>query len=129
MAHSTATSNPRSRPGHAERTAFKKRVGKSFGDLDGKYFDFDRKLVARVLDTLRGAMDEGAAQMEMVADERMFEKSLSGTFSRTALHLDRMARRLGKLLDDVGSATGYPKIGANFPLMHAVVRRLPIRPA
>ena len=128
MAQHTATpSNSRCRPGHAERTIFKNRVTKGSENLEGKYFEFDRKIVTGVLDALRGDINEGAAQMGMVADERMFEKSLSGTLSRTALHLDQMARRLAQLLDDVASATGYPKLATDSRLEQALVRRLPIR--
>ena len=126
MAHrNPAHRNSRQRLG-CSRAVAASRGTKISGDLERKCFEFDRKIVARVLDTLQGAINEGAAQMEMVADERMFDQSLSGTFSRTAQHLDRMARRLAKLIDDVANATGYPKI-ANYPVERAVVRRLPLR--
>ena len=39
-------------------------------DLERQYFEFDRKIVAEVLDTLRNAIAEGATQMAMVADEQ-----------------------------------------------------------
>lgn len=112
--------------GHPEFMS--KRGTENSDDLERKYFDFDRKIVALALNTLRVAVNRGATQMEMVAEERMFEKSLSGTFSRAAHHLDQMERTLGKLLDDVASATGYPRIAAASPLRQAVVRRLPVRP-
>ena len=106
---SPAPGNRRCRLGHSERIVIEKR-GKISGDLERKCFEFDREIVAGVLDTLQGAITEGAAHMEMVADEQMFDKSLSGTFSRTARHLNRMACKLEKLLGDVTNATGYPKI-------------------
>jgi hypothetical protein len=96
-------------------------------DLERQYFEFDRKIVAEVLDTLRNAIAEGATQMAMVADERMFDRSLSGTFSRTALHLDRMGGRLEKLLGEVGQASGYPKLAVERPAKTGVLRRLPDR--
>jgi hypothetical protein len=120
-----ALSNTRWQLGHPEFVS--KRGTEKSDDLERKYFDFDRKIVALALNTLRGAVNQGATQMEMVADERMFEKSLSGTFSRAAHHLDQMERTLGKLLNDVASATGYPRIAAASPLGRAVVRRLPVR--
>jgi len=123
---SPAPGNSRCRFGHSERTVTEHR-GKISGDLERSCFEFDRKIVAGVLDTLQGAIDEGAAQMETVADERMFDQSLSGTFSRTARHLNRMARKLEKLLGDVANATGYPKIAMDYPGAGAVLRRLPER--
>jgi hypothetical protein len=122
-----APGNSRCRLDHSERTVTEKRGTKIPGDLDRKCFEFDREIVAGILDTLQGAINAGAAQMEMVADERMFDKSLSGTFSRTAQHLNRMARKLEKLLDDVTNATGYPKLAMDYPVERAVVRRLPNR--
>lgn len=124
---SPAPSNSRDRLGRSERTATENRGIKISSDLERKCFEFDRGIVAGVLDTLQGAINEGATQMEMVADERMFDKSLSETFSRTAQHLNRMARKLEKLLGEVADATGYPKIAMDYPIGRAVVRRLPIR--
>jgi hypothetical protein len=122
-----ALSNTRCQLGHPEFMS--KRGTENSDDLERKYFDFDRKIVALALSTLRGAVNQGATQMEMVADERMFEKSLSGTFSRAAHHLDQMECTLRKLLDDVASATGYPRIAAASSPGRAVVRRLPVRQA
>ena len=117
---STASSNSRFRVGHADRAH---NLRSKVSNLDQKCFEFDRKVVAGVLDTLQAAVNQGATQMEMVADERMFNQSLSGAFTRSAHHLDRMAHRLERLLEDVASATGYPKIA----LGRAVIRRLPTR--
>jgi hypothetical protein len=47
-------------------------------------------MVAGFLDALQDVLDDGAAQMEMVADERMFDAALSGTFAATAQNLYRM---------------------------------------
>jgi hypothetical protein len=119
--------NSRYRLNHSQRTVTARRGTKTAGDLERTYFEFDRKIVAGVLETVRGAINEGAVQMEMVADERMFDKSLSGTFSRTAQQLNQIARKLEKLLDDVANTTGYPEIAMDSQVGRAVVRRLSTR--
>lgn len=124
---SVALGNSRYRVGCSQRAVVASRGAKVPGDLERKYFEYDRKIVAGVLDTLQAAVNEGAAQMEMVADERMFDKSLSGTLSRASQHLHRIAGKLEKLLQDVGNATGYPEMARDLPAARAVVRRLPNR--
>ncbi len=124
---SQALDNFRVRSGHSDRTFAKGEGNAISGDLERKCFEFDRKIVTGVLDTLRSAIKEGALQMEMVADERMFDDSLSGDFSRTAEHLNRMSGKLKKLLGEVCSATGYPKLALDYRGPGAVVRRLPHR--
>ena len=121
MAMSSAVSgNSRFRLGHAERV---RHPRSKTSDLDQKCFEFDRKIVAGVLGALQAAINRGATQMEMVADERMFDQPLSGAFARSAQHLDQMAHRLQNLVDEVADATGYPKLAA----ARAVIRRLPAR--
>ena len=120
---SPAPSNSHQRVIHSERALTESRRTKLSGDLERKYFEFDRNIVAGVLGLLQSAVNTGAAQMEMVADERMFDKSLSGTFSRAALHLNQMGQKLGVLLGEVSGATGYPKPALEFAVAHAVVRR------
>ena len=118
--------NSRYRLNHSQRAVTARR-GTKTGDLERTYFEFDRKIVAGVLETVRGAINEGAVQMEMVADERMFDKSLSGTISRTAQQLNQIARKLEKLLDDVANTTGYPEIAMDSQAGGAVERRLSTR--
>jgi hypothetical protein len=122
-----ASGNSRIRLGQNRAHRSENHATKPSGSLDRKFFEFDRKIVSGVLDTLQGAIGEGATQMEMVADEHMFDPGLSGTFSRTAQHLDRMARRLAKILGDVASATGYPKIAMDHQVARAAAPRLPVR--
>jgi hypothetical protein len=100
---------------------------KTSGDFDRKCFEFDRKIVAGVLEDLRRAIEDSATEMKTVATEQMFDESLSHSFARTAQRLNRMVRKLEKLRGDVSEATGYPNVAVNFPLKRAVVRRLPTR--
>src|SRR5579871_1077741 len=111
----------------SERSGNEIYITKTPGDFERKCFEFDRKLVVAVINTLRDAIDEGAKQMSMLADERVFDESTSRTCSRTAQRLNRMVAELQKLLTEVGGATGYPKFPINAPAAHAVVRHLPTR--
>jgi hypothetical protein len=122
---SPAHGNSRRRLGRAERRVALKRGHNITGDFDRKCFEFDRKIVVGLLDTLRRAINEGATHIDMVAAERRFDESLLGTFSLTAQHLHRMVSKLEKLLGDVAEATGYPKMVTDCPVGSAVVRRLP----
>jgi hypothetical protein len=73
-------------------------------------------MVAGFLDALQDVLDDGAAQMEMVADERMFDAALSGTFAATAQNLYRMVVTLEKLADDIAKAPGYPNLAVSRPI-------------
>jgi hypothetical protein len=61
-------------------------------------FEIDRSNVVLQLRTLRRAIDEGAQDMEMVAAERVFTKSLSRTLTRRARKLHLIAKDLNGLL-------------------------------
>ena len=106
---SLAPENFRFRPGYSERGSIKSRTTDVSAELERKWFDFDRNVVTGVLDTLHRAIHQGASQMEMIAAEQMFDALLSGTFSRTARRLGRVATRLKKLSLEVNGASGYPK--------------------
>jgi hypothetical protein len=103
-----APGNSSYRLGYSERRETKNRRNEVSARLERKWFEFDRNIVTGVLDTLKGALHEGAAQMEMIAAEQMFDVSLSGTLSRTARRLGRMETLLKKLGLEVNGATGYP---------------------
>ncbi len=122
-----APSNSRSRPDRSERSANGNRGFEISSDFERKCFEFDRKIVAGVLDALRGAISDGVTQMAMVANEKMFDSSVSGTFSRTVQHLKQMLHQLEKLIEDVANSRGYPKVAIERPLARATVRRLPDR--
>jgi len=84
-------------------------------------FDFDRATVARELKTLRRAIEEGAKQIDMVAAERVFAKSLSRALTRRARKLHLVARDLERLLRLVARAhipkeAERPKPGSLLPL-------------
>ena len=106
---SLAPENFRFRPGYSERGSIKSRTTDVSAELERKWFEFDRNIVTGVLDTLKGAIHEGAAQMEMIGAEQMFDTALSGSFSRTARRLGRMETRLKKIALEVDGASGYPK--------------------
>lgn len=61
-------------------------------------FEIDRSAMVLQLRTLRNAIDEGAEEMEMVAAESVFRKSLSRTLTRSARKLHLVARDLNRLL-------------------------------
>jgi len=73
---------------------------KSFDPLwsPREIFEIDRSNVVLQLRTLRHAIDEGAQEMEMVAAERVFAKSLSRTLMRRARKLRVVAKDLNSLL-------------------------------
>lgn len=68
------------------------------------YFEIDRFTIVRQLQNLRRAMEKGAEDMEMVAAERVFVKSLSGALERRARQLHRAAKDLNSLLRSVARA-------------------------
>ena len=111
----------------SERSGSEIYLTKTPGDFERKRLPILDELVVGVINALRDAIDEGAKQMSMLADERVFDDSTSRTCSRTAQRLNRMVTQLQKLLAEVGGATGYPKIPISHPGPHAVVRHLPTR--
>jgi hypothetical protein len=110
------------RVGHATGRFNETRRGESSADLEQRFFEFDRRVVSGVLNDLRDSIHEGAMQLEMVADERMFDQSLSANLSRTSRRLDRLYRTLESVLGDVAKASGYPDIAVRTPVKRAIVR-------
>jgi hypothetical protein len=77
-----------------------KTVNHSFNPLDGddsEIFEIDRSSLVLQLDTLRRAINESAEEMEMVADEAVFAKSVSGALTRAARKLSRASQDLKAL--------------------------------
>jgi len=62
------------------------------------YFEIDRLTVTRQIRNLRRAVSDGAKEMEMVAAERVFGKSLSRGILRRARKLALIAKDLDSLL-------------------------------
>jgi hypothetical protein len=122
--HSLASAKSRWRLNHADRSVGENRGARSPGDFEQRFFEFDRKVVSNLLNNLRDAIREGAVQLEMVADERMFDDSLSATLSRTSRRLEQMWRKLEELLEDVAKADGYPDVSIHPPAKRAVIRPL-----
>ena len=122
--HSLATAKSRWRLNHADGSVGENRGARSPGDFEQEFFEFDRKIVLNLLNHLRNAIHEGAAQLEMVADERMFDEPLSATLSRTSRRLDQLWRKLEELLKDVAKADGYPDVSIHPPAKRAVLRSL-----
>jgi hypothetical protein len=69
-----------------------------------EYFEMDRSTVLEQLQNLRRTIDEGAKEMEMVAAERVFDKSLSRLLEGRARSLHRTAKDLNSLLRSVARA-------------------------
>jgi hypothetical protein len=61
-------------------------------------FEIDRSTVITELLALRRAIEEGAKQIDMVADERVFDQSLSRALVRKARKLHLVARDLNGLI-------------------------------
>jgi len=93
-------------------------------DLEQKFFEFDRGVVSGVLNDLRNSIHEGAVQLEMVAEEHLFDPSLSANLSRTSRRLDRIYRTLEEVLGEVAKASGYPDIMVRTPGKRAEIRQL-----
>lgn len=127
--HIVASGNSRSRSGRSVHRAFDGRGSKIPANLERRCFEYDRKLVANVIDTLRRAINNGAVDIGMIADEQMFDDSISDDLARMAQRLDRMAARLNELLFEVGNADGYPKMAAGHPTTPAQVHQLSSRRA
>ena len=97
------------RSGHAARIAAetftKGERGSSKRQNDTlEYFEIDRSAVLDQLQNLRRTIDEGAEEMEMVAAERVFDKSLSRLLEGRARRLHRTAKDLNSLLRSVARA-------------------------
>jgi hypothetical protein len=73
------------------------RLDQLEGDA-AEIFEIDRSNLVLQLRTLRYAIDESALEMEMVATERVFGKSLSGALTRGGQKLRVAARDLNRLL-------------------------------
>jgi hypothetical protein len=117
-----ASAHSRWRVGHTTGRLTENRHVQTSADLEQKFFEFDRRAVSGVLNDLRDSIHEGAMQLEMVADEQMFDQSLSANLSRTSRRLDRIYRTLESVLGDVAKASGYPDIVVRTPIKRAVVR-------
>lgn len=76
---------------------FDPRLDQLEGDA-AEVFEIDRSNLVSQLRTLRYAIDEGALEMEMVASERVFGKSVSGALTRGGQKLRLAARDLYRLL-------------------------------
>jgi len=64
---------------------------------DSEIFEIDRSSLVLQLDTLRRAINESAEEMEMVADEAVFAKSVSKALTRAARKLYRASQDLKAL--------------------------------
>jgi hypothetical protein len=98
--------NPRSRQGErpsAKMFKKKKRPHKRATN-EVTYFEIDRSTVSSELQNLKSAIEEGAKQIEMVAAERVFDRSLSAALVRKARELHLVARDLKGLLKLVARA-------------------------
>jgi hypothetical protein len=84
-------------------------------ELERRWFEFDRNAVLRQIEMAQGALDENANELEMVAVEGVFEKSLSDELSRTSRSLYAISQELGALRGLVARASGYPKADKKRP--------------
>ena len=76
---------------------FNPRLDQLEGDAV-EIFEIDRSNLVLQLRSLRYAIDESALEMEMVANERVFGKSLSGALTRGGQKLRLAARDLNRLV-------------------------------
>jgi hypothetical protein len=77
--------------------------------LERRWFEFDRDAVLRQIDSTQAAVEGGAKELEMVAAEEIFAKSLSEMLLRTACALNTAARGLRALRGPIARASGYPQ--------------------
>jgi hypothetical protein len=76
---------------------FDPRLSQSEGDA-AQIFEIDRSTVVFQLRSLRSAIDHGAEEMEMVAAEKVFVKSVSRALTHRARTLRLAAKDLNRLL-------------------------------
>jgi hypothetical protein len=76
--------------------------------LERRWFEFDRNAVLRQIDSVRRTIDQNAGDLEMVAEEGVFDKPLSAELSRAALSLHSLGHELNALRGQVARANGYP---------------------
>ena len=100
--------NPQSRAGRVERESTPRDLVEGSFEFDRRWFELDRSAVIGQLSSLRRAIANGAREMEMIAAERIFEKSLAQEIRQKAFALKRVARQLKELAVKVTAATGYP---------------------
>jgi hypothetical protein len=89
----------------------------SFDPLWGprEIFEIDRSNVVLQLRTLRRAVNEGAQEMELVAAERVFAKSLSRTLMKRARKLHLTAKDLNGLIRLVERSHAEKPLGRPAP--------------
>ena len=73
-------------------------------DSERSLFQFDRSTVVSQLNALRRTIVGAATELQMVADERVFDKQLSVRLERRAKVLLKMAKSLNDLHVAVGQA-------------------------
>jgi hypothetical protein len=78
-------------------------------ELERRWFDVDRRAVLHQIDSTRATLDGNAKELEMVAAEGLFEKSLSDLLLRTSQALSTIAQELRALRAAVARASGYPQ--------------------
>ena len=78
-------------------------------EIEHSWFEFDRIAVLRQLDELNGAIDANAKELQMVAAEGVFDKSLSVELLRASRSLQTIAKDVSALRGRVTRASGYPK--------------------
>ncbi len=101
--------NAQLRAAHADSRPTRSQRSDISPELERQWFEFDRGAVLRQIDVVRGALDENANELGLVAVEGVFEKSLSDELSRTSRALHVIAQELTALRGLVARANGYPK--------------------
>jgi hypothetical protein len=112
------------RLGHSTGRGNPNRRSENSASLEERFFEYDRRVVSGLLNSLRDSLHEGAVQLEMVANEHMFDEPLSGNLSRASRRLAKIHRTLMSVLDDVAKAEGYPEIPVVTTVRRAEVRSL-----
>ena len=82
---------------------------KTVARLEKKWFEFDRALVLKQVTYAQASSAKTAADLEMVADEGVFEKPLCDELREAAQDLRSTARRLLRLRDAIVKAKEYPQ--------------------
>ena len=100
---------------HAKARPARSDASEISPELERRWFEFDRNAVLRQIELAQGAIGENANELEMVAVEGVFEKSLADELSRTSRSLCAIAQELSALHGLVARASGYPKADKKRP--------------
>jgi hypothetical protein len=83
--------------------------------FERRSFEFDRRAVLRQIDIMQGSIDQIVKELEMIAAERVFKKSLSDGLLDTSRALKTIGKELKARRRLLARASGYPEVEQKRP--------------